>query len=324
MSANVVMSDAITGLEEQVRTLTEQLQFARQKASLYYITASELESVKRGSEILTMERKDVATCTADDSPTVLTPMDRIPAETQTEIASTELANTVQLQAIQAENEQLRTSIDTAVRTEAARVHHQQILERIRTEVGSGDSTNPDWIAAEYASLFEDFLTQNRTSVNHSVEVKRRDQIISSLFEKIRLMESAFSQKLIQTENLANSRQAVISELGEQVKDAMRVDREQRESSSDEGISWKDMAAMHSELEDLRAELSKARTNWAATRDELIRLQFRVGSDGNGKSSTEYQSEYPQPVLALLDAGTREKGVISAIRSIRYRGDTADS
>ena len=74
--------------------------------------------------------------------------------------------------------------------------------------------------------------------------------------------------------------------------------------------------MESEIEDLRAELSMARSNWAATRDELFRLQFRVGVDGYGGSRSD--QEYPPPLIALIDSQERHECILSMLREIRDR------
>lgn len=310
----------IEKLQDENKALADQLAFARQKASLYYITASELDSLKRVVEGVNAEvtKREAAVDTTDlDS----TGDNRFIASTgvQTDLESELLASRLEAETVKTENELLKTFSDKANRTERLRIRHLDALAKM----ASGTQVEASFMLEEYAWLFEEFLGQNRMSINHSVEIKRRDEMISSLFEKIRMIESSFTQKLMQVENIAANRQVVINELSSQIREAVRVDRETREwvdshlNEDGSALSWTEMAAMHSELEDLRAELSMARTNWAATRDELVRLQFRVGVDGRGNdSSPSRQPEYPAPTLAIIDADSRPQGLISGIRNIR--------
>lgn len=279
----------IKRLEDMNRSLEEQLKFARQKASLYYITASELDALKRGSQTF-IESKSVATAT--DIPL----NNGCDCFSQTnEIGSNEIALKTELELARTEIESLRSYIESLKRSEP-------LHTRLATFLGS--CARDDFLVDEYVKLTEEILKQNRLSVNHSVEIKRRDEMISSLFDKIRIIEEAFSKKLHETQRLADTRQQVIQALGEQVKEAVR------QVPSNPSTEW----AIQAEMEDLRAELSMARTNWAATRDELIRLQFRVGADGNGGDVSPMH--FPNPILSLLDKQTRESGIISGFRSIR--------
>ena len=288
------MDEEIERLRKANQTLEEQLKFARQKASLYYIAAAELDVLKRASESF-VERIEVDTSTSDlvsSSCSTGTQTSEILSETIEARTSLELA--------QAECASLRAFIDSMKRTEGQRV------KAIARMLEGGPSQT---MMNEYVCLLEEFLKQNKLSINHSIEIKRRDEMISSLFEKIRMMETAFSQKIQETSRIADSRQQVIQELGEQVKEAITQPRTE--------FDWTDMAAMHAEMEDLKAELSMARTNWAATREELVRLQFRVGVDGNGGDvSPDQMAKFPSPVVALLEQSTRDSGMISEIRSIR--------
>jgi hypothetical protein len=301
--------DRIKTLEDEILNLRDQLSFARQKASLYYITASELDSLKRTMDGSNSLKVDAFTWMENIH---LSSLDSV--STQTDLSSAEMETRIEIEMIKTENELLKTFNEDMKRTEKVRIRFQKNLEKLNC-----DSSKLDWLVDEYSSLFEEYLRSSQISVNHSVEIKRRDDMISSLFEKIRVLESSFTQKILRTEAVANARQTVINELSEQVKEAMRIDRATREwvdshlNEDGSAISWTEIAAMHSELEDLRAELSMARTNWTATRDELLRLQFRVGIDGSGKSEVERNIEFPPPILS---SPVRSSGVISGIRNIR--------
>lgn len=310
----------IKKLQDENKALSDQLAFARQKASLYYITASELDSLKRVVEGSNADitKREAAVDTADLDSTgenrYITSLG-----VQTDLESELLAIRLASETVKTENELLKTFRDNHNRTERLRIRHLDALAKM----ASGTQVEACFMMEEYAWLFEAFISQNRISINHSIEIKRRDEIISSLFEKIRMIESCFNQKLMHVENIAANRQVVINELSSQIREAVRIDRETREwveshlNEDGSALSWTEMAAMHSELEDLKAELSMARTNWAATRDELVRLQFRVGVDGSGNdTSPSRKPEYPAPTLAIIDADSRPHGLISGIRNLR--------
>lgn len=269
----------IERLVAQNRALEEQLQFARQKASLYYITASELDALKRGN-ISFVETVSVGTSTDAQAC-------GFSASTQTtEVGSADIEIRSKLELAQTESKSLTSYIDSLQHTESLKNRLDRLLIQ----------SSPDFVLDEYINLLQEVVKQNKLSVNHSIQIKRRDEMISSLIEKIRMIEEAFSKKLSDTQRLADTRQAVIQALGEQVKEAVVT------GSSD----W----ALVAEMEDLKAELSMARTNWAATREELVRLQFRDGGDGN-----HLKFKFPNPVIEILDRITRESGMISEYRSI---------
>ena len=278
------------------KSLEDQLLFARQKASLYYIAASELDALKNQKDSF-VEQVSVGTCTDD---MVVSCESSVSVATQTmSVSSAELETETYLDLAQTEIATLKSFIDESKRADPHRA-------RMGTVLGSDFS----FLVDEYRDLFNQILKQNKMSINHSIEIKRRDEIISSLFDKIRMIEEAFNRKLQDTNKIASARQEVIQALGDQVKDAIR------QPSYHDSL---EIGAMQSEMEDLKAELSMARTNWAATRDELVRLQFRVGVDGNGSSQSDrHQSAFPPPIVELLDSETRESGTISGIRSIRPR------
>ena len=292
-------------LEEQIVLLQEQLKLARQKASLYYIAVSELESLKRSNEkVHVFEPRNMATCTRDLNPQFLKSQ-----ETQTEPSSSSLERDMEISQLVSENAKLKSSLMSNARTEKSRMLlEKRLMELIETvEMNQVQKNVISIFQNQYREMFDEVLRQNKESVNHSVEIKRRDALILSLFEKMRIMESAFAQKLTSVEEMAASRLGVIHELGIQVKEATAF----QHKSQSQVFDWQDMAAIHSELEDVRAELSKARSNWAATKDELMRLQFRVGSDGNGGS--ECRDGFPSPVCCSLSS---EDGILSGIRNIR--------
>ena len=187
------------------------------------------------------------------------------------------------------------------RTERVRTQFVQRMEAISV---SDASPVFDSVVKGYSDLFEEYLRLNQLSVNHSLEIKKRDQMIGSLLDKIKMMEQNFSRRISQAERLAASRRDVIEELGEQVKVAMKF---RQRSDKGNGV-------LSDEIEDLRAELSMAKSNLAATRDELFRLQFRVGVDGSGAQING--QEYPPPLIALLDSQHEGNGIISMIRDIR--------
>jgi hypothetical protein len=282
--------------ERRIQELEEQLKFARQKASLYYITVSELDALKRKTESF-VETKDACTITDHD----LGAVQRVSVETQTiEKSSAEIEAQTSLELAQTEVAALRQYIDTMKRTEA---------QRLRASSGPSTGCSDQVLAEQYSALLEEFLKQNKLSVNHSLEIKRRDEMISSLFEKIRTIEDAFSKKLSETSRLAESRQEVIHALSQQVKDAVTLSG----SEPPYQVDYRIIASMQSEMEDLRAELSMARTNWAATKEELARLQFRVGADGNGGDvSPQAVAGFPSPIVDIIEKST---GTISSVRSI---------
>jgi hypothetical protein len=111
-----------------------------------------------------------------------------------------------------------------------------------------------------------------------------------------MIENNFSKKLFFSESLAESRNQVINELSDQIKSLVNTTA----TAGDNG---------RSEIEDLKAELCMARSNWAATRDELLRLQFNA-------NSTDRPDTYPAPIIALLDSSTEHRGLIAAIRNVR--------
>lgn len=296
-----VMGDELSELEQLRRAnkaLEEQLKFSRQKASLYYVAMSELDAVRNRTASF-VERIDACTNTSEDAVT-----ERLNVASQTDqTTSAELEYKAQLELAQTEIGMLRSFIDSMKRTEPVRA---RLIAGLSTDIGDTS------IVTEYMALFEQFMKQNKLSVNHSVEIKRRDEMISSLFEKIRIMEDAFRRKLEDTKRVADTRQQVIDELGDQIKQAVN---EPIIRSAGSESDWSEVAALQAEMEDLKAELSMARTNWAATRDELVRLQFRVGVDGNGGSRSSTNA-FPAPVIDILETTTRETGLISGIRNIR--------
>jgi len=298
----------MSDLQRQVLLLEEQLRLARQKASLYYIAVSELESLKRSHQTSDIVRKEASTCIE------LTHLSAFcfNKSTQTDSSSSDVDLENERRELIQENQSLKRETDSFARTQRSRITLKnrlvEIVNQPLDQPGS-DKSQIQFLIQEYGQLFEDLLNQNRESVNHSIEIKRRDTMISSLFEKIRLMESAFTQKLFHAESIAASRLQVIQELGNQVKEAVQI------SSSYEATF--EIGALHAELEDLRAELSMARSNWAATRDELLRLQFRVGADGNG-SSDSTRCGFPAPVLSLENKPGVSIGVLSGIRKIRKK------
>lgn len=300
------MPDEVT-TAQQVVLLEEQLRLARQKASLYYIAVSELESLKleRNPESF-LKRVDVATCTRSDSCI-------LDKSCQTESSSSGLEKDQEIQELKEDVAKLGNQLLANARTEKSRI----ILEaRFRFLIQNGTNSNENekaqslLILSEYGEMFEELLRQNKESINHSVEIKRRDHIIASLFDKIRLMESAFSLKLMHTEEVASSRLAVIQEMGNQLRAALQTSNHCPETLFD--------SRMQSEIEDLKAELSKARSNWAATRDELMRLQFRVGIDGNGGDLCVANDGFPSPIFSLGEQA--KDGMLSGIRNIRKRQD----
>ena len=277
------------------KSLEDQLRFARQKASLYYIAASELDALKSQKDSF-VEHVSVGTCTDDMGSCESS----VSVATQTmSVSSAELETETYLELAQTEIAMLKSFIEESKRADPHRARMGTVLE-----------SDSSVLVDEYRDLFNLILKQNKMSINHSIEIKRRDEMISSLFDKIRMIEEAFNRKLEESNKIASTRQEVIQALGEQVKDAIR------QPSYHDAL---EIGAMQSEMEDLKAELSMARTNWAATRDELVRLQFRVGVDGNGSSQSDrHQSTFPPPIVELLDSETRESGTISGIRSIRPR------
>jgi hypothetical protein len=283
------VDEEVRRLRDANKALEEQLRFARQKASLYYIAAAELDVLKRASESF-VERIDAQTSTDDLASSCCS----FGTQTSEPLSETIEART-SLELAQAECASLRACIDSMKRTEG---------QRIRASARMVDGEQSAGLMAVYNSLLEEFLKLNKLSINHSIEIKRRDDMISNLFEKIRTIEMAFAKKLEVTERIADTRQQVIQELGQQVKEAITKPR----------TDWNEIGALHAEMEDLRAELSMARSNWIATREELARLQFRVGQDGNGGDVSPQQiAKYPNPVVQLVEQST---GLISDIRSIR--------
>lgn len=292
-----VMENDTSELEQLRRAnkvLEEQVKFSRQKASLYYVAMSELDDVRNRTASF-IERIDACTNTSEDS---IGDILNVASQTD-QTTSVEVEYKAQLELAQTEIGMLRCFIDSMKRTEPMRA-------RLIAGIGTNDSS----LITEYMTLFEQFMKQNKLSVNHSMEIKRRDEMISNLFEKIRIMEYAFMKKLEDTKRVADTRQQVIDELGDQIKLAVNDPIVVRSEGS-----VKEIAALQAEMEDLKAELSMARTNWAATRDELVRLQFRVGIDGNGGNQKSLNA-FPSPVIDILETSTRESGIISGIRNIR--------
>ena len=263
-----IFMDDVNTLREANRILTEQLDFSRQKASLYYIVSSELESLRNSQKV--SFTVDVSTSMEIGSVSV---------STQTDTTS----QGVECDTLRHELEGLKTNFSSIERIETRRLSLVKALERLTSTPNDAEQL----LCTEYSQLLEEYLRSCQLSINHSMEIKKRDEMISSLFDKIKLMEISFT------------RSAPKSAPPPQV--------------SSEELTWKDMAAMHSELEDMRAELSKARSNWAATRDELLRLQFRVGIDGN-HGQTVAEDLFPKPKTPQPPSYT--PGLISTIRTLR--------
>jgi hypothetical protein len=286
----------IAQLKQQNALLTEQLEFSRQKASLYYIAKSELEILKRSAAPVNQLMVSVAADTSDllDCSKIAT---QTGSQTEDNIPDM-LISQMEKTALESEIASLKALTSLTERTEKART---QFMQRIDAVVSMGEISGllQDSVIKGYSELFEEYLKLNSLSINHSVEIKKRDEMIGSLLDKIKMMERTFSRRILQAERLADSRKQVIEELGEQVKTAMRV----------QDTSVRGNGELEGELEDLRAELSMARSNWAATRDELFRIQFRVGEVGVGQ-------EYPPPIISLIDAQTQRDGILSMIREIR--------
>jgi hypothetical protein len=285
--------------------LTDQLDFSRQKASLYYIAKSELEILRRSrqEDVGGAVMMSVTTDTDD-----LASTHTVSAETgcQTESVADVLVAQMEKNLLESEIASLKAFSSLTERTERVRTQFMQRIEAVVTADQSTASSNPvlDSVVKGYSDLFEEYLRLNHLSVNHSLEIKKRDEMIGSLLDKIKMMEQNFSRRISHAERLADSRKAVIEELGEQVKVAMKF-----RHTSDTG-----KVELSDEIEDLRAELSMARSNWAATRDELFRLQFRVGVDGTGAQGNG--QEYPPPLIALIDSQGQGSGIIGMIREIR--------
>lgn len=271
--------------------LEEQLMFSRQKASLYYIAASELDALKRASEGSFVERKSVGVTTDE-----LTSVSESSA--QTDFPADALSLRLDIASEQNRREIVMQEMEGLKRTEKVRLGFIRALEDLLRTSHSGLALQK--LLDEYISLFAEFLRVNQQSVNHSIEIKRRDDLISSLFEKMRIMEDGFSRKLMEITKVASARKDVIEELGAQIKDAVK------------GASRTHVRALQSELEDLKAELSMARTNWAATKDELARLQFTAGNNSE-RTAHGVLDEYPQ---LASGQSTPRNGFVSAIRSIR--------
>ena len=275
--------------------LREQLAFARQKASLYYIAMSELESLRRVSSNRTLELREVGTNT-DVKPD--SAGSGISEETQTFVSS----DLVELERVAGQLSALQTELENCERSEMKRV---ELLHRLETIIDQ-----PSQLAEAYAELLREHFLNSHMAVRQSVELRRRDAMIGSLLDKIKLMEELFggqAARVAREARVAQPENTVSVDIKIQHGRSNHIEAEEATPS----LTWQDMAAMHSELEDMRAELSKARSNWAATRDELVRLQFRVGSDGNhGKTA----SEFPGPILALTESAPA--GLISSIRKLR--------
>ena len=281
MSHDGSMVAEIERLKSANQALTEQLVFARQKASLYYIATSELDTLKRA--IVYAEKVDKETITD------------LPATRDVSVSTEVNSEVIELKW---EMEQLRSEIcvlksinSLNEKTERNRINFSNNLIEINSPIFD-----------HYSQLFQTYLHSTHQSINHSVEMRKRDIMIGSLLDKIRVLETSFNQKLAQSEIVAQSRQEVINELGEQVKMAVNTIHNPPD--------WESLAAMHSEMEDLRAELSMARSNWAATRDELVRLQFRTGD-----VAKDERKEYPSPLIALLDK-QGQPGLVAAIRKVK--------
>ena len=280
--------------------LTEQLEFSRQKASLYYIAKSELEILKQTDQLINngAVKMSVSVDTSDLSEST---SNFVEMGCQTEDLVDGLSVEMEKNLLKSEIASLKALSSLTERTERVRT---QFMQRMEAVAQSESSVVFDSVVKGYADLFEEYLRLNYLSVNHSLEIKKRDEMIGSLLDKIKMMELNFSRRINQAERLADSRKDVIEELGEQVKVAMKF-----RQKSDKGNG-----ALSDEIEDLRAELSMARSNWAATRDELFRLQFRVGVDGSGSQANG--PEYPPPLIALIDSQGQGNGIISMIREIR--------
>lgn len=239
----------MTDLEKENESLRTQLQFARQKASLYYIVASELESLKSSCS----SPKVVVTKPAETQTDAL----GVNKECQTYTSSATVEQDIQGIAVRAELDKVRETLNAVERMENKR------LLFVKENLSQSE------LAIEYSELFSEYLKSCQLSVNHSLEIRKRDTMIASLLGNIKLMESTFL-KLRDT----TSPTSAPSNTGE-------------------------IAALHSELEDLKAELSKAQTNYAAIRDELVRLQFN-------------RNNTPSPVAPPTN---NTPGLISAIRKI---------
>lgn len=285
-------------LKEQNALLSQQLEFSRQKASLYYIAKSELEIIKRSTEPVNHVMMSVAIDTSDLSVEYAKSIAEKGCQTEDDIPDM-LISQMEKTALESEIASLKALTSLSERTEKVRC---QFMQRIEAVVNLGEISGPvqDSVIKGYSELFEEYLKLNSLSINHSVEIKRRDAMIGSLLDKIKMMERTFSRRIVQAEHLADSRKQVIEELGEQIKVAMRY----------QDTSVRGNGELTGEIEDLRAELSMARSNWAATRDELFRLQFRVGEVSVGE-------EYPPPIISLIDSRVGSgDGILSMIREIR--------
>jgi hypothetical protein len=307
--------DEMERLRLENATLRDQLASSMQKASLYYIAMSQLDTMRNSSRSPQIERAeliDACVGTEEDYGEKRVKNDFAEAEIQTDdnLASASIIRRMEFQSVQDELTMIRSIQSVSEKTERSRIQFFQRVTALIDELETPsqpvlNTTHPiiSSIINGYSDLFEEYLRSNYISINHSIEIKRRDAMISSLLDKLKMMEIAFSKNIIMSESLAESRREVIKELSEQMKMLMNANL-----SAGNGLS---------EIEDLKAELSMARSNWAATRDELLRLQFRLGESGN-QSSTE---TFPAPVIALIDSGnvpgsSRNSGLITAIRNVR--------
>ena len=205
------------------KALTDQLVFARQKASLYYIATSELDTLKRAHRKAPMV----------DSETITDPPVTVDVSTSTHAQSESVELRREIKELKSEISVLKMINSLTEKTESKRIKFLNSFN------------NSSSIADNYAEVFQTYLQSTYQSVNHSVEMRKRDFMIGSLLDKIKILESSFQKKLEQAEKIAKSRQEVIQELGEQVKVAIN-------SADKPQPDWESMVAIHAEMEDLRA------------------------------------------------------------------------
>jgi hypothetical protein len=292
MENNSHLQEEIIQLREANTQLLSQLEVVRQKASLYYITSSELESLRRKS-LRTVPNCEAGTMTeTEDSATAIT--NDVGTQTHSPSESVLLANEIEM--LRAEVEILKTINALNEKTERKRI------DSLRALAYDSGTPIPDTLLLEYSSIFREYLRSNHMSINHSFEIRKRDNMIESLLGKIKLLETSFTHRLANSESVASSREQVIKELGNQIRDVLA----DSSAGSEVSVDWMTLAAMHAEMEDLKAELSKARTNWAATRDELMRLRY-TKDDASDEA-------FPRPIMLI---GTRsDVTTLSRIRNLR--------
>jgi hypothetical protein len=284
-------------LKTEVENLKNQLNIYRQKASLYYVVESELQQLRSSmsSDTLALFRSPlVESSTQTDE--VMSDLETDAVGVQTDVLSDSVAHRMETETLQDRIEELREKISLKEWNEKLCnemiVRLREVIYRTDSrELGScsdladSKSINTSLVGI-IENLFENFTERNKHNFNLFLELKEKNELISKLNSIIVSIELNFQKKLSSVESVAESRMDVISALGNQVKEAIHLTRPEESFDVDQ---WMNRMGLQSEIEDLRAELSKAKTNWAATRDELIRLQTKVG-DGKEK-----EAEYPRPV-----------------------------